>query len=520
MRFSIAALLTKRALAISCAPKPHRMFKIRASCASSLSLPWQQENIMRNCSSRTVCAANASSTSGVSVHSVSSRRPISGAKRRAVRSRRTMSSARFLAVVISQAEGFSGSPSTSQTSSAREKASCTTSSASAKLCTPNRRVSAATRRPDSRRKIRALASMWTRSGSPRVAQHEVSGWIRLCLQQLQRHAPGNAIDQRAPTAQDERPHDELILVDQAVFGQLRHERAAAEDDHVFAGRLFVRAQLGRIEPGKESRILPAELALTGRKHPFCRAIDPARHRAQRLRASSVGVRIAGRVGFALGVWPEALERVVGAPPEQHGVEIAHACRPGLVDRLVGDRPIQIAVRARKVAVRGDAVEHHDAPHAASPAEGDMPIGRTSTEPPPIAIGQPVASRAACVRSRASTIMNPSTKSLASAYGPSLITGFGPRTTLPASASGCPGSFRWPLASNSRIHVSHTSKLFFARSGLPMASCCSVAPLLNKKTNSLIVALLVNVGDSDAVDVWGGRQRTFFASKLWCVADGR
>ena len=88
---------------------------------------------------------------GASVHSDSSRRASSGANVRAVRSRRTTSSARCFAVAISHADGLSGTPRNFHTSSARQKASCTTSSASARLCTPKMRVSAATRRPDSRR---------------------------------------------------------------------------------------------------------------------------------------------------------------------------------------------------------------------------------------------------------------------------------------------------------------------------------------------------------------------------------
>ena len=70
---------------------------------------------------------------------------------RAVRSRRIASSARFFAVAISHAEGFSGSPRICHASIARQKASCTTSSASARFCIPKIRVSVATIRPDSRR---------------------------------------------------------------------------------------------------------------------------------------------------------------------------------------------------------------------------------------------------------------------------------------------------------------------------------------------------------------------------------
>ena len=72
--------------------------------------------------------------------------PSSGANVRAVRSRRKMSSARCFAVAMSHAEGFSGTPRAFHTSSARQKASWTTSSASARLCTPKIRVSAATMR--------------------------------------------------------------------------------------------------------------------------------------------------------------------------------------------------------------------------------------------------------------------------------------------------------------------------------------------------------------------------------------
>ena len=123
IRFSIAARPRRNAPAISCAPKPHRMLRMSPTCASWDSRGSQQENIIRSCSSRIEWAANASSTLGAVVHSLSSRRPISGAKVRAVRSRRTTSSARCFAVVMSHADGFSGMPRTFHTSSARQKAS-------------------------------------------------------------------------------------------------------------------------------------------------------------------------------------------------------------------------------------------------------------------------------------------------------------------------------------------------------------------------------------------------------------
>src|SRR5262249_29403635 len=109
-------------------------------CASSARRGWQQENIIRSRSSLIALAAKSYSTAGASVHSLSSRRPSSGANVCAVRWRRRTSSARFFAVASSYAEGFSGTPRNFHTSSARQKASCTTSSASARLCTPNTRV--------------------------------------------------------------------------------------------------------------------------------------------------------------------------------------------------------------------------------------------------------------------------------------------------------------------------------------------------------------------------------------------
>src|SRR5262252_6096451 len=97
---------------------------------------------MRSISSSIADAAKSSSTVGANVHSLSSRRPSSGAYVRAVRSRRSTSRARFFAVAINHAAGLSGMPRNFQTSNARQKASWTTSSASAILWTPKMRVTA------------------------------------------------------------------------------------------------------------------------------------------------------------------------------------------------------------------------------------------------------------------------------------------------------------------------------------------------------------------------------------------
>src|SRR5439155_344487 len=65
-----------------------------ATCASSASRGWQHENIIRSKSSLMVDAPKTSSTKETSVHSLSSSRPSSGAKVRAVRPRRSTSMAR------------------------------------------------------------------------------------------------------------------------------------------------------------------------------------------------------------------------------------------------------------------------------------------------------------------------------------------------------------------------------------------------------------------------------------------
>jgi hypothetical protein len=71
------------------------------------------------------------------------RRPISGAKRRAVRSRRNTSRARFFAEATSSADACSGTPSKLQASNARASVSWQTSSARARFATPKTRVKAA-----------------------------------------------------------------------------------------------------------------------------------------------------------------------------------------------------------------------------------------------------------------------------------------------------------------------------------------------------------------------------------------
>ena len=96
---------------------------------------------------------NASSISGASVHSVSSSRPSSGANCAPCARARTTSSARFLAVAISHADGFSGHAAAPSTPRARGRTRPGRRLRRAPGC--ERRRSASARRPcapDSRRK--------------------------------------------------------------------------------------------------------------------------------------------------------------------------------------------------------------------------------------------------------------------------------------------------------------------------------------------------------------------------------
>src|SRR6516165_12602201 len=86
-------------------------------------------------------------------------------------------------------------------------------------------------------------------------------------------------------------------------------------------------------------------------------------------------------------------------------------------------------------------------------------GRTSTEPPTSNTGQPFEISTACARSLASIRLKPPTRSLASAYGPSVTIFWLPLTTMPALSSGCPSSLRWPFAPSSLNHAVHFCIVF-------------------------------------------------------------
>src|SRR5690348_8392939 len=70
---------------------------------------------------------------------------------------------------------------------------------------------------------------------PRVAKHNVARSVRLGLYELQFRVFRHTGEQRPAASEEDRADNHLILVDQPVLRQLRHDGAATEDDHVFAG---------------------------------------------------------------------------------------------------------------------------------------------------------------------------------------------------------------------------------------------------------------------------------------------
>src|SRR5215208_2098048 len=153
------------------------------------------------------------------------------------------SSARFFAVVISHAAGFSGKPRTFQTSSARQNASCTTSSTSVRLCTPKIRVSAATMRADSRRNRCSVKAI----GIPQELQDH---------HRTDLHRPAD-VEHRATAGQHRRlleiacPHDDeagdhVLDLDEWTVGD-RLLRAA----HDLSGAIEGLAPILEVSPGLE-----------------------------------------------------------------------------------------------------------------------------------------------------------------------------------------------------------------------------------------------------------------------------
>src|SRR5437016_1177031 len=142
--------------------RPPSRRRVSATCASVESAGWQQVKMRR---SRSSCTGPTSS--GVprsSLPGASTAATLSSSRPRDSRRRRSM--ARLRAVVVIQPPGLGGRPSPGHLRSATANASCTASSATS--TSPTIRISAATDRPDSSRKIRPTSAASSLSPASRT----------------------------------------------------------------------------------------------------------------------------------------------------------------------------------------------------------------------------------------------------------------------------------------------------------------------------------------------------------------
>ncbi len=164
MRCATVGSLCRKARAISSVDSPPRQRRVSATRDSRLSTGWHAVTISRSTSSP-MWSSSASSTASPPARSAgSSSRPRVRTERSCTVRRRCESTARFLAVVISQPAGFGGTPVRGHCSSAATRASCAYSSAS-----PTSRVTLARpamSRPDS---MRQMASTSRRAWGSRGA---------------------------------------------------------------------------------------------------------------------------------------------------------------------------------------------------------------------------------------------------------------------------------------------------------------------------------------------------------------
>lgn len=124
MRWATVGSEARNARAISSVVSPPSNRSVSATRASVDSMGWHAVKISR---SRSSSMSSASVGSGGATSS--SARPTSASLRAYVSLRRTRSMARCLAVAMSQAPGFSGTPDSGHCSSAATRASCASSSA-------------------------------------------------------------------------------------------------------------------------------------------------------------------------------------------------------------------------------------------------------------------------------------------------------------------------------------------------------------------------------------------------------
>ena len=129
MRWAMVASGCRKARAISSVVRPQIILSARAVRASRDNRGWQAVKISRSSSSPN-SSSSAASGSGIACCSCSRSCNSISCLRASMLRRRKSSSARRLAVAISHAPGFSGTPVMGQCSSAATRASCVRSSAS------------------------------------------------------------------------------------------------------------------------------------------------------------------------------------------------------------------------------------------------------------------------------------------------------------------------------------------------------------------------------------------------------
>ena len=197
-------------------------------------------------------------------------------------------------------------------------------------------------------------------GDTRVAKRDIARRILPGLQQLERHALRYALEQPSAVAEEHRAHDELILIDETVLRQLRHDRSATEDHHVLAGPLLHGRDLVHVQLTDEASVVPRHFFQCSGENELGRLVHPDGDHSVLSRLLPWTVRIRRRAGVLQGLPPESFEEFVGPAPEEHGVGSRHARRGGLGLLVVGHDPVQVAVGTREVAIGGEPVEGEDA----------------------------------------------------------------------------------------------------------------------------------------------------------------
>ena len=107
---------------------------------------------------------------------------------------------------------------------------------------------------------------------PRVAKHNVARSVWPSLDELQSRVFRHTGEQRPAASEEDRTDNDLILVDQAVLRELRHDGAATKDNHVFAGPALHGLDLARVEFVKNAGILPRHTLQAPREDQFCHLV--------------------------------------------------------------------------------------------------------------------------------------------------------------------------------------------------------------------------------------------------------